>query len=298
MRVLVFSQRHRKFAWMSLFPHVRGHVLAKYLRQLGVDAEFRALPVPGHYDVAICSDYQGDARWLELLLSKMIGLSARRYLCMVDYGISGYRGPQWAPMTDWFAARGGVLCHMREQPLEPWEHFIGLGVDDVVRFDPTRDRRAIFFDFPTSARRDSSASFAAERLDTVRRAFPEHRLLGSGAAGSAIRDAFDEWLPYGQPHDEYVARFADCCAFVPGTPESMGLAIAEAQVAGMAIVAPDGWVKAEIVVPSARVADDDLVRGLQRAAERDAARIAAEAGERFSPLAMARRALDAIEAVG
>ena len=33
----------------------------------------------------------------------------------------------------------------------------------------------------------------------------------------------------------------------------MGLAIAEAQVAGAAIVAPAGWVKAEMLVPAAAI---------------------------------------------
>jgi hypothetical protein len=40
------------------------------------------------------------------------------------------------------------------------------------------------------------------------------------------------------------------------------------------------------------------VRGLERAARCDPRRIAEQAAERFSPLSMARRTLDAIRAVG
>jgi len=35
MRILVFTRAHPQFPWMSTFPHVRGHILATYLRQLG-----------------------------------------------------------------------------------------------------------------------------------------------------------------------------------------------------------------------------------------------------------------------
>ena len=295
MKILVFSLPYSKFGWLSVFPQVRGHVLAKYMRQLGEDAEFRALPVEGHFDVAICADYQGDERWLSLLQGRMSGLTARRMFCMVDYGATKHPS---APMVEWFAARGGVLSHLGERSLAAHEHYIGLGVDDVVRFDPTRARRTVLFDFPKSPRLDRSTLFDVGRLDAVRRAHSGYRLLGSGAPDSPIRDAFDAWIPYGTPHDDYVRHFDDCLAFIPGSAESMGLAVAEAQVAGAAIVCPEGWIKPEILIPAAGVHETDLERGIDRAARCDSGRIAAEAAERFSPVAMARRALDAIRAVG
>jgi hypothetical protein len=214
---------------------------------------------------------------------------------MVDYGATRHAS---APMVDWFAARGGVLTHLRERPLAAHEHYIGLGVDDAVRFDPARDRRTVFFDFPKSPRVDTSTLFDVGRLDAVRRAHPGFRLLGSGGPDSPIREAFDAWIPYGTTHDEYVRHFDDCLAFIPGSAESMGLAVAEAQVAGAAIVCPEGWIKPEILIPAAGVHEPELARGIEVAKRCDRPRIAAEAAERFSPIAMARRALDAIRAVG
>ena len=293
LRILVFSRRHTSVGWMSSFPHVRGQVLADALRGLGQEAEFRTLPVAGHWDAAVCSDYQGDQRWLDELVRRMAGLSATRLFCLADGGTTGLAERQ---MSDWFARRGGVLCHLREWPLAPFERYVGLGVGDDVRYDPTRPRRAVLFDFPRSTTIDTSRGFARERLDAVRRAHPGCRLLGSGPADSPIRDAFDAWIPYGQAHADYVAHFAGCLAFVPGCQESMGLAIAEAQVAGAAIVAPPGWVKAEMLVPAAAVIDEDLVGGIARAAARDGTEIAREAAERFSATAMAERVLAAIRA--
>ncbi|HSP95719.1 MAG TPA: hypothetical protein VL049_00560 [Candidatus Dormibacteraeota bacterium] len=296
MRILVFSLRHSKFTWMSTFPHVRGHVLATYLRRMGEDAEFRALPVEGRYDVAICSDYQGDARWMGLLEERMAGISARRMFCMADYATTA---EHWStPMIEWFAARGGILCHLRECPFAACQHYIGVGVDETVRADTTGERHAVLFDVPRPRRRDASASFAVEQLAAIRQAHPRYRLLGSGPADCPIRDAFDEWIAYGLPHDEYVRTFARCLAVIPGSSESLGLAMAEAQVAGAAIVAPPGWIKAEMLVPSAAIVDTDPVQGLARVAAGDAAQIAREAADRFSPTAMAGRVMAAIHAVG
>ena len=53
-----------------------------------------------------------------------------------------------------------------------------------------------------------------------------------------------------------------------------------------------------MLVPAAAVVDADPVLGLERAKRCDAARIAGEAAERFSPTAMARRVMAAIDAVG
>jgi hypothetical protein len=296
MRILVFSRRHSQFTWMSTFPHVRGHVLAKYLRRLGEEAEFRALPVAGRYDVAICSDYLGDARWMAELERRMAGLSARRMFCIADSGTSNRE--LYRVMTEWFARRGGVLCHLREHPLAPYEHYVGLGVDEAARADGAYRRDAVLFDFPRSAGADASAAFAPEQLAAVRAAHPGYRLLGSGPADSPLRDRFDQWIAYGVPHDDYLRVFARCRAFVPGCAESLGLAVAEAQVAGAAIVTLPGRIKPEVLVPSAAVVDDDLVRGLARAAACDSVRIARDAAERFSPTAMTERVRAAIHAVG
>ena len=291
MRILVFSRAHAQFPWMSTFPHVRGHILATHLRQLGEDADFRTLPVAGHYDVAICSDYQGDARWMASLEREMAGLTARRMFCMADSGRMHHFS---TPMLDWFARRGGVLCHLRHGDLAPQEHYIGVGVDAAVRPDPPPARGAVFFDFPRSQRNDASLRFAPERLAAVRRAHPHCRLIGSGPTDSAIQGHFDEWIGYGVPHDEYVRTFARCFAFVPGGQESMGLAVAEAQMAGAAIVVPVGWIRTEMLVPAAAIIDADPVRGIERAMLCDAEQIAREAAEQFSAIAMASRVMAAI----
>jgi hypothetical protein len=201
-------------------------------------------------------------------------------------------------MIEWFARRGGILCHLRERPLAPYEHYIGLGVDETARSDGAGERQAVLFDFPRSTSIDSSSNFAPEQLAAVRRAHPGYRLLGSGPAACAIRDAFDEWIAYGVPHDDYVRTFARCRAFVPGCSESLGLAVAEAQVGGAAIVTLPSRIKVEMLVPSAAIIDDDVVRGLARAGACDSDRIAREAAERFSPTAMARRVVAALQAVG
>ena len=293
MRVLVFSHAHPQLPWMSSFPHVRGHVLAKALRALDVDAEFRALPITGHWDVAIFADYQREASWVATIGERLDGLTARRMFCLADSGTVGHASQA---MGEWFGQRGGVLRHLRDEPLAPYEHYVGVGAESV--YDATASRDAILFDFPRSDNRDASADFSPARLEGVRRSYPGYRLLGTGPADSTIRAAFDQWIAYGQPHDEYVRLFTRCLAFVPGWSESLGLAVAEAQLAGAAIVSTPGWVRAEMLVPAAAILDDDLVRGLARARRGDPARIATEAAERFSPAAMAQRVMAAIRAVG
>lgn len=293
MRILVFSRRHTSLGWMSSFPHTRGQAVVDGLRRLGHAAEFRPLPVEGQWDAAICSDYEGDQPWLDDLQRRMTGLSATRLFCLADYGTTGSAS---AVMAEWFARGGGVLCHLRCRPLAAYEHHIGLGVGDDVRFDPARRRDAVFFDVRRSGTLDDAASFAPETLAAVRRALPSHRLLGSGHADSRIRDHFDEWIAYGTPHAEYVAHFAACIAFVPGGHETLGLAVAEAQVAGAAIVSRPRHIHAEMLVPAATVIDDDPVRGILRAATCDSRQIAAEAAERFCARAMAERIVAVIEA--
>ncbi len=278
---------------MSTFPHVRGHLLAKHLAALGAAAEFRTLPVDGTYDVAICSDYQGNERWLGELQARMGGLRAERFFCMVDISTAGRESEA---MARWFGAHGGVLSHLRERPLADYEHYIGVGVDVAGQFAARRPRTSVLFDFPRTSTIDVAPTFARTRLDAVRQAYPELRLLGTGPADAPIRDWFDAWIAYGVPHDDYLQSFAGCCAFVPGCAESLGLAVAEAQAAGCAIVAPPGWIKTEMLVPAAAVLDADLVRGLGAARTSRGQAIASAAAERFSPQAMARRVLVAIGA--
>jgi hypothetical protein len=288
MRILVFSSDHAGLPWMSSFPHVRGWVLADALRRAGADAEFRALPVAGAWDVAICSDYQGDEVWLGKLQRRMAGLSARRFYCMADSGTPVFS----KPMIEWFAARGGVLVHLAERPLAPYEHYIGVGV--AARHDPDASRTDILFDFPNSSSVEAWRQFDPHALDAVRRALPDLTVVGSGAADCPIRDHFDRWVAYGLPHAEYVATFTGCVAFVAGCRESMGQAAAEAQVAGACIAGPPGRIKAEMLVPAADACDADLVAGLLRARAADHTAIARDAAARFSAAAMAERVLAAL----
>lgn len=290
-RILVFSRQHLGVPWMSSFPHVRGQGLADALCRLGARAEFRALPVAGEWEVAICADYEGDALWLAKLQREMAGLAAQRLFCMADRATDGAPG---RPMTDWFAARGGVLVHLATAPLAPHEHHIGVGA--VARFDPDAARTDVLFDFPHSRRVESWRQFDPSTLDAVRRALPGLALVGSGVADCPIRHHFDRWVAYGLPHQEYVAIFTGCVAVVPGCRESLGLAIAEAQVAGAAVAGPPGRIRAEMVVPAADACDADLVAGLRRAVAGDAPTIAAQAAQRFSVVAMAERVLAAVRA--
>lgn len=290
MRILVYSSDHAGLPWMSSFPHVRGWVLADALQRAGADAEFRALPVEGAWDVAICSDYQGDEVWLGKLQRRMAGLSAGRFYCMADFGTPTFS----RPMIDWFAARGGVLVHLAERPLAPYEHYIGVGV--AARHDPTAPRTDVLFDFPRSSTIEAWRQFDPHALDTVRRALPDLTLVGSGPADCPIRDHFDRWVAYGLAHREYLTAFTGCVAFVAGCRESMGMAAAEAQVAGACIAGPPGRIKPEMVVPAADACDADLVASLRRARASDHTAIAHQAAERFSPSAMAERVLAALRA--
>jgi hypothetical protein len=290
MRILVFSFPHPGLTWMSSFPHVRGHVLAEALRRAGVEAAFRTLPVEGAWDVAICTEYEGDAVWLGKLQAGMVGLSARRFYCMIDGGPHEFS----QPMIDWFAARGGVLVHLALRPLRDREHLVGVAVSDV-RCDPSAARRDVFFDFPQNGSRRVWAIDRAD-VDAVRAALPRLALVGSGTADSPQREWFDRWVTYGVPHPEYVAGFTRCVAFVPGCRESMGLAIAEAQVAGACIAGRPDLVKPGMLLPAADAVDADLVVGLRRAMAADHAAIAREAAAHFSADAQARRVLAVLRA--
>jgi hypothetical protein len=99
---------------------------------------------------------------------------------------------------------------------------------------------------------------------------------------------FDSWIDYGQPHATYVSRaFERPLAVVAGWPESMGMALAEAQVAGACIVASAHQVSHQVLVPDAAVdyeAGDvaSLARALRIAKTRDPARIRERARQHFA----------------
>jgi hypothetical protein len=201
---------------------------------------------------------------------------------------------------EWFARRGGLLVHLDDANRSAAEHWIGVGVDtEVVR--PVRGPRdTVLFDFPRSKSKDAAADFDVSALDVVRARLPGCRLVGTGHADSPVRSAFDEWVPYGQPHAAYVARaFRGTFAVVPGWSESVGLAMAEAQVAGACVVSRDGELKPEMLCTEAAAPYEydnpsSLASALEGAKRRNAGRIAREARDRFDyaqVVARTRRAI-------
>ena len=109
------------------------------------------------------------------------------------------------------------------------------------------------------------------------------------------------WIEYGQPHANYVScAFARALAVVPGCSKLMGMALAEAQVAGACIVASAHQVPDQILVPEARVGYDtgdveSLARALRTAKTRDPIRICEQARRRFAFDAVVARTRAAIE---
>jgi hypothetical protein len=248
----------------------------------------------------ICSEYQCEMEWFNRHLAPPLAeIHAERMYCLVDFSLRGLPDHFSREYCEWFAARGGVLCHLTTGELEPYEHWVGLGVDpDVVRTTGRRDR--VLFDFLRNDAVDPAATFDIATLDAVRARLPHVRIAGSGPADLPIRGAFDEWISYGQTHVDYVdAAFSSCFALVPGCHESMGLTIAEAQVAGACIVSTERQVKATMLVASAAVpyeAGDSasLADALADARGRDGAKIRAAAIEQFDIVAMAARTKQAV----
>ena len=179
---------------VSLFPQVRGHYLARHLARAGLRAEFRQLPLPGfECKVLICSEYQSD---MPLFERKLIGpfseIRADRWFCLVDESLHDRRDHFSYDVCRWFASRGGVLCHMASGELEPYEHWIGLGVDfDVVRPAADGRRDHVLFDFPRSNIMDGAAGFDINTVDLVRQELPGYQLIGSGPADATVRHAFE-----------------------------------------------------------------------------------------------------------
>lgn len=279
---------HPHFAEPRIFPQVRGLYLAKHLASAGLRAEFRQLPLDGREaEVLICSEYQCEMEWFERhLAGPLAEARARRMYCLTAYPVRGHDHFSY-DYCQWFATRGGVLCHVADRELEPYEHWIGLGVDtDVVRPSPQR-RDAVLFDFPRSSSRDAADQFDPTALDAARERLEGCRFIGSGPADSPLADSFDEWIAYGTPHSVYVERaFRGVFAFVVGWIESMGLAVAEAQVAGAAVVSSPGELRQWMVCPSAGVQYDradasSLAAALEEARRRDHRAIAAEAADKF-----------------
>jgi hypothetical protein len=101
------------------------------------------------------------------------------------------------------------------------------------------------------------------------------------------REAFDEWVEYGQPHPAYVdAAFSGMFALVPSLAESLGLTLAEAQVAGVCIISSEGQVKDWVLCPEATMfyASGEplsLVEALSEARLRDPIVFREQAATRF-----------------
>jgi hypothetical protein len=297
---LVCCLRHDGHPPLSCFPQVRGVYLAKHLARTGLRAAFEPLPCRSRRArVLICSEYQGDADWLAFLLRRGLDdIHADRLYCLTEFSLGG-REHESKAMTEWFGARGGVLCHLADRAMESYERHIGVGVDlDVVRFDPEATRNTIVFDFPVSSTVDQwRTKFDLDLVDRIRARYPGSRVVGTGEAHSPLRSHFDRWIPYRTPHPEYVkATFGGCAAFVPGHVESMGLAACEAQVAGACIVYRPGYVKAEVLCNSADLPftnEDELIAALGSALASNGASIAHEAAERFDYRRVAMRAKEA-----
>ena len=222
----------------SDFPQVRGFYLAKHLARSGLRPSSTACPCRARSaGCSICSEYQcGERDWFERHLAGPLSeIRADRWFCLTAYSI-GDQDHFSREYLDWFAARGGILCHQEEPPLGAAEHVIGLGVDIEALDDlGATPRDSVVFDFAELVSRPD-AVFDRSILDAVREAQLDCRVVGTGPAGAAVSTFFDDWVPYAQPHPEYIrAVLPRAFAFVSGLlghAESMGLAVAEAQSAG------------------------------------------------------------------
>jgi hypothetical protein len=233
------------------------------------------------------------------LVEPLAQAKARRMYCLTAYPVRG-RDHYSHDYCEWFAKRGGILCHLTDGRLSRREHWIGVGVDTEIVKPRTGSRRTALFDFPRSSSRDAAALFNTEALWAARKRLPGCRFVGTGPADSPLREAFDEWIPYGLPHADYVERtFRGVLAVVVGWNESMGLAIAEAQVAGAAVVFVPPEMKSWMLCPSAAIEYDradpaSLADALEEARSRDHLSIAAEAAEKFDYAKVVERVRAAI----
>jgi hypothetical protein len=301
LEVLVTCMPHAH--QLVLFPQVRGFYLAKHLRLSGVKAEFSHLPVGRlECDVLICSEYQQTMDYLERRLAPQLSeVRASRMFCIAEGSLYGQPDHFSRQYCEWFAGKGGVLCQLPTDTLEPFEHWIGVGVDvDVVSRPAGGARDRILFDFPRSSSEDASGNFDVTKLDTIRERLPDMQLVGSGPSDAPIRAAFDQWVSYGQPYQAYVsATFPNLLAFVPGWEESLGLPIAEAQVAGACIVSSEWQVHDWMLCAEAAISyvphePVSLAAALQEARMRDARIISDQATAKFDFTAVATRTRAAI----
>lgn len=300
--VLVTCHRYTK--GVTSFPEVRGHYLAKHLARSGLTAEFRPLPVPVHQracEVLICSEYQAPMTWFDRKLAAPLSeIRADRMFCMTDFSLYGRPNHFSLEYCRWFLQRGGLLVHRESADYIDGEHWIGLGVDSsVVRpsVDARRDR--VLFDFPKSKSIDSAAQFDVKALKELRRRLPNHRFVGTGPSDARIRKKFDQWIPYGQDHRSYVTEaFARSFAVVPGCDETLGMAMAEAQVAGACVVSAECGPPDDVLVPEAAISCDrdvdSMAAALTEASGRDARCIREAAMAKFDFAAVADRTRAAI----
>lgn len=294
--VVCCMQRGRPQEILS-FPAVRASCLAKYLGRLGVDAVFRTLPCPQlRCRTLIISEYQPDDEYLAWLLPEISALGAERFYYITNTGISDSL-PQRCKATRWFCDRGGILVHLLSSALGPGETHIGVGVDlDEVSYDSGASRNGVLFDYPGQM----SDVFDEGFFRSVRELLPHVRFVGSGPPIANIKKYFDDWWDYGQSHISFIRVYRGCAAFIPGWPESMGMAVAEAQLNGACVLSPFGWVKREMFCPSAKImcVRDPvcLAEAINYSLEANPADIVAEARRQFDPLAMAQRTLLAIGA--
>src|SRR5579862_5331293 len=226
---------------VRLFPQVRGFYLARALvRFAHLDAVFAPLPLAGvECRVPISAEYQAPPDYFETFLRPDLEkVRADRMYTLVASSFASDPDHFSRASCDWFAARGGVLVHLPAATFSPREHWIGIGVDQEVVGGLRGPRRPrVVFDFPRSAVEDAAASFDEGVLAAVRAELPEYVLAGTGPPDAPVRRHFDEWVPYGQTHAQYVRQaFAGALAFVPGLEETMGWPAAEAQATGACVV--------------------------------------------------------------
>lgn len=281
------------------YPQIRGYYLAKHLARLGLDAEFRQLPLPPSYRcrVAICSEYQAEMEWFQRhLLGPLTAIGADRLFCLAEYTL-GERDHFSRPTLEWFAERGGVLCLGLEDQPAPFEHWIGLGVDTDVVPRPADVRTDVIFD-PVGVPKADALDLV--ELRGIKRRLPGVRLVGTGPDDAEHRSAFDDWVPYGQPHASYVrGALRATFALVQLIVESGGMFLAEAQVSGACVVHRPHHTKGWVLCPEAGVlyrpeTPGALVDALIEATHRDPHLIAAQARRAFDFVEVARRARAAI----
>jgi glycosyltransferase involved in cell wall biosynthesis len=289
---------------LSYFPEVRGFYLAKHLGRLGLKARFAQFPAPGvRCRALICSEYQQEMDWFEEYLAGPISdIDAERMFCLIAYPL-GRQEHFSSDYCEWFAQRGGVLCHLDDGEFGAYEHWIGLGVDaEVVRPGRPDGRDTVVFDFPFGAFKDPfgavkdpASAFDPAWVEALRRRSPAYRIVGTGRPDAPIRHLFDEWVPYGLSHATYVAMLYErAVALVVGAYESMGLGIAEAQVAGACVLATEGQVRSCMLCADAGIYYDgsdpsSLAAAVTEAATRDHGLIRRRACEQFDFARVAER---------